>query len=105
MNELSMSNDSCNKCEHLRQPVNQYMCEITCSNIENINERPSWCPLKKNCHNYCRYGKMCRYVKGCDGMNPDDCAMYYKLDDLMNEARDMEQEQRKSLDDYYEDWE
>ena len=37
-------------------------------------------------------------------MNPDDCAMYYKLDDLMEEARDMEREQRKESDDY-DEWE
>jgi len=59
----------------------------------------------KNCHEYCPYGKMCRYMDGFIGMVVDECAMYYKLDDLMNDARDMEQEQRKSLDDYYEDWE
>ena len=58
----------------------------------------------KNCHEYCHYGKMCRYLKGSNGVDPDDCAMYYKLDDLMNEARDMEREQRKESDDY-DEWE
>lgn len=58
----------------------------------------------KNCHEYCRYGKYCRYVKGSNGADPDECAMYYKIDDLMNDARDIEREQRKSLDDY-DDWE
>lgn len=59
----------------------------------------------KNCHEYCHYGRMCRYAKGSNGIDPNECGMYYKLDDLMNDARDIEQEQRKSLDDYYEDWE
>lgn len=97
-------NNSCRNCENLREPVDKYMCEVTCSIIENINERPSWCPKKRNCHEYCRYGKYCRYCKGSDGADPDECAMYYKIDDLMNEARDIEREQRKGLDDY-DEWE
>ena len=59
--------------------------------------------LNKNCHEYCHYGKMCRYVEGSNGMDPDECAMYYKLDDLMNDARDIEQEQRRSAG--LEEWE
>lgn len=49
----------------------------------------------KNCHEYCSYGKMCRYVKGSNGADPEGCAMWYKIDDLMNEARDIEREQRR----------
>ena len=48
----------------------------------------------KNCHEYCSYGKMCRYCKGSIGADPDECAMWYKLDDLMNEARDNAREDR-----------
>lgn len=48
----------------------------------------------KNCHEYCRYGKQCRYIKGSNGMDPDECAMYYKIDDIMLEARDMAREDR-----------
>ena len=61
----------------------------------------------KNCHEYCSYGKMCRYVKGSNGMDPDECAMWYKLDDLMNEARDIEREQRMQREKEFEecdDW-
>ena len=58
----------------------------------------------KNCHEYCPYGKMCRYVKGEIGLVVDECSMYYKLDDIANDARDILEEQRKSLDDY-DDWE
>lgn len=49
----------------------------------------------KNCHEYCPYGKMCRYCKGEIGLIVDECSMYYKLDDLMNEARDIEREERR----------
>ena len=58
----------------------------------------------RNCHEYCLYGKMCRYCKGSNGLDPSECGMYYKLDDLANDAKDIEREQRKSLDDY-DDWE
>ena len=58
----------------------------------------------KNCHEYCPYGKMCRYVKGEIGMDIYECSMYYKLDDIANDARDILEEQRKSLDDY-DEWE
>ena len=57
----------------------------------------------KNCHEYCHYGKMCRYLKGSNGVDPDECAMYYKLDDLMNEARDIEEEQKRAAG--LEEWE
>ena len=57
----------------------------------------------KNCHDYCPLAKMCRYEKGCNGIDPDECAMYYKLDDLRNEARDIEEEQRRSAG--LEEWE
>ena len=59
----------------------------------------------KNCHAYCPLGRMCRYVKGSNGIDPDDCGTYYKLDDIRNEARDIEEEQRRSLGlEEYDDW-
>ena len=59
----------------------------------------------KNCHEYCRYGKQCRYLKGGNGVNPDDCAMYYKIDDIMMDAREIEREQKKALEEYEgDDW-
>ena len=51
----------------------------------------------KNCHEYCTYGKMCRYCKGENGMDPYECGMFYKLDDLNNEAKDIKEEQQKSI--------
>ena len=39
-----------------------------------------------NCKDRCYYSRLC-HQKGWDDLNPEDCAWYYKLDDLMNEAR------------------
>lgn len=50
----------------------------------------------KNCHEYCRVAKCCRYLKGENGMDPDECAMYYKIDDLLQEAEIIRKEQMKS---------
>lgn len=61
--------------------------------------------LNKNCHEYCPMAKCCRYEKGGNGWDPEECAMYYKLDDLRNDARDIEEEQRKSMGlQDYDDW-
>ena len=57
----------------------------------------------KNCHDYCPYGRMCRYVKGENGLDPYDCCMYYKLDDLNNEAKDIREEQEKAFEGV-DDW-
>ena len=57
----------------------------------------------KNCHEYCPYGRMCRYNKGSNGLNPDDCSMYYKLDDINNEAKEY-REERERLFEEVEDW-
>jgi len=40
----------------------------------------------KNCHEYCRYAKCCRYLKGENGLDPDNCYMSYKIEDLLQEA-------------------
>ena len=59
----------------------------------------------KNCHEYCRYGKQCRYLKGENGFDPDECAMYYKIEDIMLEAREIEKEQRREREEYEgDDW-
>ena len=41
----------------------------------------------KNCHEYCPYGKQCRYLDGAVGFDYNECAMYYKIDDLMLDAQ------------------
>ena len=56
----------------------------------------------KNCHEYCPYRKQCRFREGEVGLDPDDCSMYYKLDDLMNDARMEEKEEAFEAED---DWE
>lgn len=57
----------------------------------------------KNCHEYCIYSKMCRYCKGENGIDPYDCAMFYKLDDLNNDAKDIREEQEKAFEEV-DDW-
>ena len=58
----------------------------------------------KNCHERCRYSKECYRLFSCKGSNradfPDECALYYKLDDLAMEAREIEKEQLPFTDDY-----
>ena len=55
----------------------------------------------KNCHEYCLYGKMCRYAKGENGLDPYECGTYYKLDDIESEARDIAMEQRRAKAEEY----
>lgn len=50
----------------------------------------------KNCHEYCIYRKSCRYCKGENGLDPFECGWYYKIDDIMMEAREIEAEERKA---------
>lgn len=40
----------------------------------------------RNCKEYCRYSKLC-YQKGWDDLKPDDCAWYYKIEDLIMDAK------------------
>lgn len=49
----------------------------------------------KNCHDYCRFGKLCRYAKGENGADPEECGTYYKLEDIEAEAREIQLEQRR----------
>jgi hypothetical protein len=42
---------------------------------------------KASCHDHCPYDRFC-YYKGEDRNDfPDECANYYKIDDLLIEAR------------------
>lgn len=41
----------------------------------------------KNCHEYCPVGKCCRFLTGGNGVDPDECAMRYKIEDLLQDAR------------------
>ena len=59
----------------------------------------------KNCHEYCPYSRLCKYAKGSNGMDPDDCGTYYKIDDILAEARDIAREQRRELEEEEDDYE
>ena len=59
----------------------------------------------KNCHDYCPYGKCCRFSDGGNGWDWQECAMYYKIDDLMMDAMDIEKEQKKQREfEECDDW-
>ena len=61
----------------------------------------------KNCHEYCRYGKYCRYRDGSKGADPNECAMYYKIEDLLWDARQDDADERAEREKQFEeedDW-
>ena len=45
----------------------------------------------KNCHERCRYSQQCYQTFKCKGSNrsdfPDECVLFYKIDDLMYETK------------------
>ncbi|MBP5442260.1 MAG: hypothetical protein J6Y60_03385 [Treponema sp.] len=96
----------CKQCEHLKEDCYGCFCGITHAKVEDASTKQAGCPLNLNCHNYCSYAKMCRYEKGSIGMDPDECAMWYKIDDLMNDARiEMAEERRRQREEEEgEDW-
>lgn len=51
----------------------------------------------KNCHEYCRYSRKCKYWKGSNGAVPEDCAIYYKIEDILADARDILIEERRAM--------
>jgi hypothetical protein len=53
----------------------------------------------KNCHAYCHYRKQCRYAKGETGIDPEDCAMYWRIDDIVN-GDGYDTPKRRKDDDY-----
>ena len=54
----------------------------------------------KNCHSYCHLAKYCRYEKGRNGQDPDECYMYYKIEDIMADAREIAREIESESEDY-----
>ena len=38
-----------------------------------------------SCKDHCRYAQYC-YQKGWDDLEPEDCAWYYKIEDIMWDA-------------------
>jgi hypothetical protein len=57
-------------------------------------------PALNKCHERCRYSKPCWELFKCNGSDqadfPDECALYYKLDDLAMDAQDIAEEQRRA---------
>ena len=41
-------------------------------------------PEARNCKEYCYYAKQC-YEKGDVGLNPFDCPMAWKIEDILND--------------------
>ena len=55
----------------------------------------------ENCHSYCPYGKQCRYHNGDIGLVPEECSMFYKLEDIINDAKTEEKERAfEEVDDW-----
>ena len=48
---------------------------------------------KENCHSYCPYRKQCRYDKGSEGREPEDCNTYYKIEKIVNEPPEEPEEE------------
>ena len=60
------------------------------------------------CKEHCRLAQYC-YRKGYEGLNPEECANYYKIEDLLWDAecermeeRMKEREEPEDLDDWNE---
>lgn len=58
----------------------------------------------KNCHEYCPVAKCCRYADGSNGMDYNECGTYYKILDLIEDAKDIKAEQERERGEEEEDW-
>ena len=63
-----------------------------------------------NCREHCRQAQLCR-LKGWDDLDPDNCAMFYKIEDLLwdaeceamaERAREREEMELNDPDDWYD---
>lgn len=50
---------------------------------------------KAKCHGKCRYDRFC-YKQGSDDLEPEDCCQYYHIEDILADARDIEEEEKKA---------
>ena len=59
------------------------------------------CPYK-NCQTYCQYARWCKQLQciGTVGRDPYECGNYYRIDDILADARDIAEEQRKSEEEF-----
>ena len=55
-----------------------------------------------NCRQYCQYKTFCeKYYPKCSGeekLDPSDCPMAWKIEDGLNDARDIAEEERETID-------
>ena len=62
---------------------------------------------KTFCRDICRYAQFC-YEKGFDDLEPENCAKYYKIEDLLwdaeCDARDDREQQREMEMTEPDDW-
>ena len=51
----------------------------------------------ENCRDYCPYSSLCKRtfpdVRGAAGFKPEDCVLFYKIDDLLMDAREADVEE------------
>ena len=100
-----MEQSKCNKCDNSYETIDgDKLCLITLAKLPADNQIPSWCPKKQNCHLYCEYARYC-HEKGVDGKNPDNCANYFHIEDIINDAKQYEAEERaeREREDYEDD--
>lgn len=57
---------------------------------------------KAKCHSRCRYDRFC-YCRGEDRDDfPDECAHYYHIEDVLADAEDILEEQKKARGEDFE---
>jgi hypothetical protein len=91
-------------CEHCKHYDGKYCTQWDCQmEIEEplpFTDPPEQIPADRNCHERCRYSKQCYELYKTKGSNradyPDECALFYKLDDLAMDAADILEEQRRA---------
>lgn len=69
------------------------MCKQEGIDMSNIDPN-------KNCHEYCPVAKCCRFLKGGNGIDPWECAMRDKIEDLIEDARTAREDQYEVGEDW-----
>lgn len=57
---------------------------------------------KAECHKRCPYDRFCYYKGENRDDFPDECVHYYKIEDILADAKDILEEQRKAIGDDFE---
>ena len=88
-------------CEHCKHYDGKFCTQWDCK-MELKEEPLPFEPVlaDKNCQERCRYARECYRIFSCKGSNradfPDECSLYYKLDDMAMDAADILEEQRRA---------